>query len=81
MMLFIEDDELYILLIEKMIFNGVKVLRCEPGVHDGGEPLKGFSDALWKGALSGAATAGIRYLARDWDDGGSDLAGSIFGLA
>ena len=47
------------------------------------EPLKGLKgagDALWKGALSGAATAGIRYLARDWDDEGSDLAGSVLGL-
>ncbi len=51
------------------------------GAIYGDGPLKGFGDALWKGAASGAATAGIRYLARDWDEGGSDLAGSVLGLA
>ncbi len=51
------------------------------GAIYGDRPLKGFGDALWKGAASGAATAGIRYLARDWDEGGSDLAGSVLGLA
>ena len=50
------------------------------GAIYGKGPLKGFGDALLKGAASGAATAGIRYLARDWDDGGSDLAGSVLGL-
>lgn len=50
------------------------------GAIYGKGPLKGFGDALLKGAASGAATAGIRYLARDWDDEGSDLAGSVLGL-
>ena len=51
------------------------------GAIYGDGPLKGFGDALWKGAAIGAATAGIRYLTRNWDDGGSDLAGSVLGLA
>ncbi len=39
------------------------------------------SVSLKESIVSGAATAGIRYLARDWDEGGSDLAGSVLGLA
>ena len=36
------------------------------------------SVSLKESIVSGAATAGIRYLARDWDEGGSDLAGAAF---
>ena len=39
------------------------------------------SVSLKESIVSGAATAGIRYLARDWDEGGSDLVGSVLGLA
>ncbi len=56
------------------------VTNAVSGAIYGKGPLKGFGDALMKGAASGAATAGIRYLARDWDEGGSDLAGSVLDL-